>query len=97
MRIVGRVVSMVCSLLLAGGLVVTGGPASAADPVERAQRRLNSLGCNAGPAQVSPRASAQWHLLRPLEHRLHHGEHRQRDRKRNKFPERCGSHASSSF
>ena len=49
MRIVGRVVSMVCSLLLAGGLVVTGGPASAADPVERAQRRLNSLGCNAGP------------------------------------------------
>lgn len=59
MMLFRRVVAGVVGLVLVCGLVVAGlavsggpasaGPASAVDPVERAQRRLNSLGCDSGP------------------------------------------------
>lgn len=54
-RVVAGVVGLVlaCGQVAAGpatpGSAASGGPAAAVDPVERAQRRLNSLGCDSGP------------------------------------------------
>jgi hypothetical protein len=49
MRNVIRPIAVVVSLIVTGALLVTGGPASASASVERAQRRLNALGCDSGP------------------------------------------------